>query len=92
MRKLIHSLQNMRFRTKMILSHFSISLIPLLIFSAVMGNLLVFDAQNTSRSHCAQMVSQMSESIDVYIGTVDKMRLEDIKKMELSCIASGNVK
>ena len=73
MRKLIHSVQNMRFRTKMILSHFSISLIPLLIFSAVMGNLLVFDAQNTSRSHCAQMVSQMSESIDVYIGTVDKM-------------------
>lgn len=73
MRKLINLFQNMRFRTKMILSHFSISLIPLLIFSAVLGNFLVFDAQKTSRTHCAQMVSQMSESIDVYIGTVDKL-------------------
>ena len=57
----------------MILSHFVIALIPLLIFSAVLGSKMLRDAKQTSTSHTEQMVNQMSESIDVYIGTVDKL-------------------
>lgn len=72
MNRLIQRYHNMRFRNKMILSDFVIALIPLLIFSAVLGRQLVKDANETSRSHMVQMVGQMSEAIDVYIGTVDK--------------------
>ena len=73
MKKLSRHLFNMRLRKKMILSHFVIALIPLLIFSAVLGSKMLRDAKQTSTSHTEQMVNQMSESIDVYIGTVDKL-------------------
>ena len=64
---------NMRLRKKMILSHFVIALIPLLIFSAVLGGELLSDAKETATAHTEQIVNQMSESIDVYIGTLDKL-------------------
>ena len=73
MKKLSRHFFNMRLRKKMILSHFVIALIPLLIFSAVLGSKMLRDAKQTSTSHTEQMVNQMSESIDVYIGTVDKL-------------------
>lgn len=72
MNKLLNRYHNLRFRYKMILSDLAIALIPLLIFTVVLGRQLVKDANETSRSHMVQIVGQMSEAIDVYIGTVDK--------------------
>lgn len=63
----------MNFRSKMIISYFVIALIPLLLFSVVIGSVLVSDARQTAYLHTSQVVNQVSESLDVYIASVEKL-------------------
>ena len=63
----------MNFRSKMIISYFVIALIPLLLFSVVIGSVLVSDARQTAYLHTSQVVNQVSESLDVYIANVEKL-------------------
>ena len=60
----------MNFRSKMIISYFVIALIPLLLFSVVVGGVLVSDARQTAYLHTSQVVNQVSESLEVYICSV----------------------
>lgn len=64
---------NMRFRSKLVLSSMIAALIPLLIFSVVIGTILLRDIRTYSGRLTEQLVGQTSESIDVYIGTIEKL-------------------
>ncbi len=66
-------LPNAQFRTRLVALYILIALIPLVLFALVSGALSISRAQNTASSHTAQMVSQVSNSIDVYIQSIDKM-------------------
>ncbi len=83
--------QNMRLRKKMILSHFVIAFIPLLVFSLMLGAVLVKDARTTSQKHMMQMTTQMSESIDVYIQTINKLMDSIVHMLESGDDSEGNV-
>ena len=65
--------RRMKFQDKMILSYFVIALIPLLLCSVVIGSVLVSDTKKTAYLHTSQVVNQVSESLDVYIGSVEKL-------------------
>ena len=45
----------MNFRSKMIISYFVIALIPLLLFSVVIGGVLVSDARQTAYLHTSHL-------------------------------------
>ncbi len=66
-------LPNAQFRTRLVALYILIALIPLVLFALVSGAVSISRAQNTASSHTAQMVSQVSNSIDVYIQSIDKM-------------------
>ena len=66
-------LPNAQFRTRLVALYILIALIPLVLFALISGALSISRAQNTASSHTAQMVSQVSNSIDVYIQSIDKM-------------------
>jgi len=66
-------LPNAKFRTRLVASYLLIALIPLALFALISGAVSISRAQNTADSHTAQMVSQVSNSIDVYIQSIDKM-------------------
>ncbi|HWR24563.1 MAG TPA: sensor histidine kinase [Feifaniaceae bacterium] len=66
-------LPNAQFRTRLVALYILIALIPLVLFALVSGAVSISRAQNTAASHTAQMVSQVSNSIDVYIRSIDKL-------------------
>lgn len=66
-------LPNAQFRTRLVALYILIALIPLVLFAFISGAVSISRAQNTASSHTAQMVSQVSNSIDVYIQSIDKM-------------------
>ena len=73
MKGLVTGFHNLKFRNKMVLSTMLVALIPLLLLSAVVATVLVGDVSARSGQLTLQMVGQTSESIDVYIGTIEKL-------------------
>ncbi len=73
MKKIRDVLLNVSLRTRMILSNIVVALIPFLIFSIVSGFVFLNQAQKTAEEHSAQMIHQVRNSMDVYVGTIEKM-------------------
>lgn len=73
MNKFINFFGNLRFRSKLTLSTLMAALVPLLIFSMVVGTIVMRDVRQKSGQLTLQMVTQTSESLDIYIGTIEKL-------------------
>ena len=73
MRRLWELFQNNRFRNKMAITYVFMALIPLVIFAAVSAGVFLSQARQTTMAHTAQITGQVSNSIDMYISTIDKM-------------------
>ena len=66
-------LLNVSLRTRMVLSNIVVALIPFLIFSIVSGFVFLDHAQKTAEEHSVQLIHQVSNSMDVYVETIEKM-------------------
>ena len=66
-------LLNVSLRTRMLLSNIVVELIPFLIFSIVSGFVFLDHAQKTAEEHSVQLIHQVSNSMDVYVETIEKM-------------------
>ena len=73
MKRILNWFHSLRFRSKIALSHISVALIPFLLFASVSTAVLFSQVQRTAVAHTEQITGQVSNSIDVYIGTLDKM-------------------
>lgn len=73
MRKIKDMLLNVSLRTRMVLSNIVVALIPFLIFSIVSGFVFLNHAQKTAEEHSVQLIHQVSNSMDVYVETIEKM-------------------
>lgn len=73
MRKIKDMLLNVSLRTRMVLSNIVVALIPFLIFSIVSGFVFLDHAQKTAEEHSVQLIHQVSNSMDVYVETIEKM-------------------
>lgn len=73
MKRLIGAFGDLKFRNKMVLSTMLVALIPLLVFSAVIGTMMVHDVSEQAGRLALQLVGQTSESLDVYIATIEKL-------------------
>lgn len=73
MRKIKDILLNVSLRTRMVLSNIVVALIPFLIFSIVCGFVFLDHAQKTAEEHSVQLIHQVSNSMDVYVETIEKM-------------------
>lgn len=73
LKKIRDVLLNVNLRTRIILSNIVVALIPFLIFSIVSGFVFLNQAQRTAEEHSAQMIHQVRNSMDVYVGTIEKM-------------------
>lgn len=86
MKRIANLFGNLRFRDKLTFSTLMAALIPLLLFSMVVGMIVMQEVNRKSRQLILQMVTQTSESLDVYIGTIEK--LMDVVILE-SCTGSA---
>lgn len=66
-------LLNVSMRTRMLLSNIVVALIPFLMFSIVSGSIFLDYAQKTAEEHSVQLIHQVSNSMDVYVETIEKM-------------------
>lgn len=57
----------------MLLSNIVVALIPFLMFSIVSGSIFLDHAQKTAEEHSVQLIHQVSNSMDVYVETIEKM-------------------
>lgn len=73
MKRIVASFGDLKFRNKLVLSTMLVALIPLLLFSVVIGTILVQDVSRQSGKLTLQLVGQTSESLDVYIATIEKL-------------------
>lgn len=73
MRRLINKFGDLRFRDKLTFSTLIAALIPLLLFSMVVGTTIIGEVGNKSSQLTLQVVTQTSESLDIYIGTIEKL-------------------
>mgnify|MGYP002509585526 CR=1 FL=1 len=73
MKRIANLFGNLRFRDKLTLSTLVASLIPLMLFSVVVGTIVMREVSRKSQQLSLQMVTQTSESLDVYIGTIEKL-------------------
>lgn len=73
MKKWMDKFGGLRFRTKMVLSTMAAAVIPLLLFSLVLGTFFVYDISRKSNQLTLQVVNQTSESLDIYISTIEKL-------------------
>lgn len=64
---------SLKFRNKMVLSTLLVALIPLLMLSVVVATVLVQDVRDQSGQMTLQLVGQTSESLDIYINTIEKL-------------------
>lgn len=64
---------NLKFRSKMVLSTLLVALIPLLVLSTVVTTVLVREVAARSGQMTLQLVGQTSESLDIYINTMEKL-------------------
>lgn len=65
--------RDLRFRDKLTFSTLMASLIPLLLFSLIVGTVVMRETDRRSRQLIGQMVTQTKESLDVYIETIEKL-------------------
>ncbi len=63
---------NIKFRNKMMVSYLLMALIPFAIFTGITISVFLSQARVTAVEHAAQMVAQVSNSIDVYISTIEE--------------------
>ncbi len=73
MRRAAAAFGNLKFRSKMVLSTLLVALIPLLVLSTVVATVLVRDVSARSGQITLQLVGQTSESLDIYINTMEKL-------------------
>lgn len=73
MKRIASKFRDLKFRDKLTFSTLMVSLIPLLLFSMVVGTILMREVSRKSRQLTLQMVTQTSESLDIYIGTIEKL-------------------
>lgn len=73
MKSIIAGFGNLKFRSKLVMSTMLVALIPLLVLSVVTATVLVRDVSRHSGQLTLQMVGQTSESLDIYIGTIEKL-------------------
>lgn len=73
MKKIADAFGGLRFRTKMMLSTLATAVIPLLLFSLVLGSFIIYDTTQKSGQLTLQVVNQTSESLDIYISTIEKL-------------------
>lgn len=66
-------LLNVSLRTRMVLSNIVVALILFLMFSIVSGSIFLDHAQKTAEEHSVQLIHQVSNSMDVYVETIEKM-------------------
>ncbi len=64
---------NIKIRNKMVISYIFLALIPFVVFAVVSANIFVAQARATVLRHTTQITGQVSNSIDVYISTIEKM-------------------
>ena len=64
---------NLKFRSKLVLSTLLVALIPLLALSTVVATVLVREVSARSGQMTLQLVGQTSESLDIYINTMEKL-------------------
>ena len=62
---------NASLRTKIMLFFLLVSLVPLLLFSFVLGRQLLREQRSSEELHTRQMVEQVRLSLDTYIGVLD---------------------
>ena len=63
--------QNAGLRTKIMAFFLLVALIPLILFSFVLGRQLLRDQRTSEELHARQIVEQVSVSLDTYIGVLD---------------------
>ena len=73
MKHLVQMYNDMKFRNKVLLSMMTAALIPFLLISAITGTVLVREVSDRSTRLTQQLVRQTSESLDVYLSTVEKL-------------------
>lgn len=73
MKRIVSAFGDLKFRNKLVFSTMVVALIPLLLFSLAFGTVLVQDVGRISGQLTLQMVDQTSESLDVYIATIEKL-------------------
>ena len=73
MKPIVTAFGNLKFRNKLMLSMLLVALIPMLIFSMVIGTVMVENISQQAGKLTLQMVEQTSESLDVYISTIEKL-------------------
>lgn len=88
MKKIANKFGNLKFRDKLTFSTLMASLIPLLLLSMVVGTIVMNEVNRKSIQLTMQMVSQTSESLDIYIGTIEK--LMDVVIDESSSVSVEN--
>lgn len=73
MKRIGISIKNTKFQNKLVLTYLLTALIPFLLFFAFSASALMQQAQRSSVEHTAQMLGQVTDSLDTYIGSIDKM-------------------
>lgn len=73
MNKLAKAFGKLRFRNKMLLSTLAAALVPLLLCSFILGIFFIYDVSRKSSQLTLQVVNQTSESLDIYISTIEKL-------------------
>lgn len=73
MKGIVKRFGDLRFRNKLVFSTLLVAMIPLLLFSVVIATVLVQDVSRISGQLTLQVVEQTSESLDIYIGTIEKL-------------------
>lgn len=85
----VEQFRDLKFRDKLTFSTLMASLIPLLLFSLIVGTVVIRETDRRSRQLIGQMVTQTTESLDVYIETIEK--LMDVVIDEGGDISAGDV-
>lgn len=73
MKQVINKMRDAKFRDKLTFSTLIVALIPLLLFSMLIGSIILREIEKNSGKLTQQMVTQTSESLDIYIGTIEKL-------------------
>lgn len=73
MKHVIGKMRDAKFRDKLTFSTLVVALIPLLLFSMLIGSIILREIEKNSGKLTQQMVTQTSESLDIYIGTIEKL-------------------
>ncbi|MDR2900051.1 MAG: sensor histidine kinase [Treponema sp.] len=73
MKRLWNQFLNFRFRDKLAISYISLALIPIISLAVLVGTIYLRQIRETAEIHTSQITAQVSNSIDVYISSVDRL-------------------